>query len=110
MAEETGIPQARRKIDEVIRENVGAITSRFEKPEQVEDGEMVLGWFLIVETMAPAEIEGEQTQSWAIHTLSADVNADRDLVPWNAKGYLHHVLDDPENYLMDYDHFAEDDD
>jgi hypothetical protein len=41
--------------------------------------------------------------------LSANTTADRELTPWAAKGLLHQVLDDPAAYLMDYDHFMNDD-
>jgi hypothetical protein len=108
--EPKGIPEARRAIDEVVRARIDGIAARLDNPEGNFGDEIVLGWFLVVETMAACEVNGEKTEAFDLHVISANTTADRDLTPWAAKGLLHQVLDDPENYLMDYDHFAEEED
>ena len=106
--EDPGIPEARLSIDEVIRENITVLSQRFgDKPDGIAENEIVLGWFLVVETMAGAELNGHKTEAFALHTLSANTTADRELTPWTAKGLLHQVLDDAETYLLDYDHFSD---
>ena len=102
--EESDFQKARRAIDSVIRDNIELIA---EPPDGV-GADYVTGWFLAIETMAPAEFHGKDTQAYAVHSISADATASRDLTPWAAKGFLHHVLDNSDSYLHDYDHFDED--
>lgn len=104
---ETPYMLARRAIDEVIRANIDVISKG--TPEEVEGAsEFVTSWFLVVETMAPCVLNGEETQAYSVQVVSADTTASRDLTPWAAKGLLHHCLSNQSFLLNDYDHFNED--